>query len=144
MFSRISSNGERRIARELAFQFQTGLAYSVETSGTDSNDIYYARTEDNAGYSRFVKDREPEPTNSLVAIFLEISSGDYILIALYPGRMSEPEPWQYRIIKEMSKEDPIAANKSWSFWRKHAFVEGYKKIVESTKTQTCPWAIYMA
>lgn len=142
IFSRTKANGEYRVVKEFPYSYQMGVSYCVDTSKTDQRDIYYARILGRSGYSRFVKNRQSEPTNSLAVILHRASDGNYVLVAYYPGYVGQPEPWQYDSIKKALTDDPEVVNKSWSFWKRHAFVESYKDIIPESKTTTCPWKKY--
>lgn len=138
----ISSNNDKRINEAVEFPFQVGLSHCVDTSNSPPEDIFYAKMDGRNGYSRFVKNREAEPTNHLCFILVKCHNNDgYVLLALHPGRCSQPEPWQIESIVKNQETDPLAAMRAWKFWHSHAFVDGYKPIIESTITKQCPWRL---
>lgn len=138
LLARTRSQGEYHLAKEYPFFFQTGMKYCVEVSKKELDRIYYAQMVDRTGYSRFVRERQPEPTNKLVVILSRVDDY-YVLRGFYPGDKSYPEPWQKDILLMASKNDPDIINKSWSFWKKHAFVKGYRKIYDFSIVKRCPW-----
>lgn len=141
-FSETSSYDEHRIAETTKFPYRVGLAHCVDTTKLPLDDIYYAMILGRGGYSRFIKNRLPVPTCNLSMVLVRHKiDNSYILIALHPGKISQPEPWQVRALVDSQQTDPLAVVRAWKFWKNHAFVEGYKPIHESTITRECPWVL---
>ncbi len=142
VFAKIDSNTENRLSEMVKFPFEVGQTHCVDTSDLPTEDIYYAMIRGRRGYSRFIGNCSPRSTKWLSAILTrhEIDRA-YVLLALYPGKCACPEPWQMKAILNSQLSDPLAAVRAWKFWQKHAFVEGYKPIIESTITRDCPWQL---
>lgn len=141
-FSETYSCDEHRIAETIKFPSKVGVAHCIDTTKLPLDDIYYAMIRKKGGYSRFIKNRLPVPTYNLSMVLVRRKiDNDYILIALHPGKNSQPEPWQVRALVDSQQTDPLAVVRAWKFWQNHAFVEGYKPIDESTIVHECPWKL---
>jgi len=115
--SMIDSRGERFIKREVFMGEPTGYSECVETA--DGDEIVYAYRAGRYGPTRFVKNRQPEPTETVSVILLRDDNDDkkMVLITSWAGEMAEPEPW-----------DRNATPESTNFWSNHALVWGSQEI----------------
>lgn len=135
-------DGQDYLAVTISFDRIVGLDYCVEISPQQKEHIYYAQMQGKKGYSRFVSGIEPVPTCRLTLIFgkrIRPKKKGYNLIVARPGEQFLPEPWKRMVIEKFSMENPDFEKEVWKFWKGHAFVEGYKPIVASTKTDKLPW-----
>jgi hypothetical protein len=113
------------IQADYDFNRTVGFSDLVETGSND--EIIYAKRANRKIYSRFVKNREAEPT-SFVAIVMERVQNGYLLLSAWLGPSVPPFPGDR---KEWSE--------SRSFWESHALVLGPQAIDETTVTADCPW-----
>ncbi|MEK7639150.1 MAG: hypothetical protein AAB388_03255 [Patescibacteria group bacterium] len=98
----------------------------VETTSAD--EIVYALRPFRDRYSRFVKDRRPEPTTYITIELKKQEDGTYLLYTAYIGRLVPSFPGG-NVMPEKSRE----------FWSHHALVWGRQGIVPGTETTECPW-----
>ena len=124
--SRIHSEGRGSIVEEVDFGRVVGESICVETRKGD--EIVFARRPRRAGLTRFVKNRQAEPTSRVSVVLFRLPNGNYELITAYVGALAEPEPW-----------DDDATQKSLEFWLWHALCWGYEETVGGTETKICPW-----
>lgn len=122
---RIDAQGRDFLVEEIDFGRLVGETTCV-ASGPDDV-VVYAKRPRRFGLSRFVKNRRPEPCNTVVVI---LKAGDcgYVLITAFVGRRPEPEPW-----------DRNATPRSKEFWSSHALVWGSEPTIAGTETTKCPW-----
>jgi hypothetical protein len=109
---KVSMQGEYA-AVSVEFDRVVGATTCVKT--TKSDRIIFAHRPNRRGRTRFVLDREPEPTQtvSLVLKRREQDAGEVILISSWCGALAEPEPW-----------DANATPNSEEFWATHALIWG--------------------
>ena len=125
-FASINSQGHGFIAEDVDFGINIGQIICVETQPGDG--IVFAQRVGRAGLSRFVRNRQPEPTSYVAVVLKQIPDGSYELRSAYLGQLSQPEPW-----------DKYATKESLEFWLKHALCWGYEQIIAGTETTLCPW-----
>lgn len=97
---------------EVVFEEVVGMARFVATQPGD--EIVYARRYHRRGPSRFVKYREPLPTNIMTIVLLRKKDAPvptYLLITAHTGPKAAYEPW-----------DQHATATDRDFWRNHALV----------------------
>lgn len=124
---RVNLNGDTFAVVEVDFGRVVGETMCVETSGSDQ--IVFAKRPKRFGYSRFVRNRNPEPCSSVVVILKKDEVEDYyVLITAFVGRRPQPEPW-----------DRNATPDSAAFWSSHALVWGSEPIIPGSETNHCPW-----
>lgn len=124
---RINLAGDAFSVQVVDFEQVVGKTTCVSTSETD--EIVYAQRLRRFGFTRFVKNRQPEPCESVVCILKKDEVEDYyILITAFIGRWPVPEPW-----------DRNATDLSVAFWSSHALVWGSEPIVQGSETFICPW-----
>lgn len=98
----------------------------IETD--EGDEIVYAMRPLRAQFSRFVKNKESQPT-SWITIDLRKSGGDeYFLYTAFVGRLTPSFPGG-SFLPERSRD----------FWAKHALVWGAQEIVPGSETTKCPW-----
>ena len=119
---RMTSLGRDFFDATVEFEDYIGFSVCVETTFQD--EITYAQREGRTGLTRFVKNREPDPSKFFTAVLKKIEDG-YILITAYVGPKGEPETW-----------DRNATDKSASFWKNHAIVWGKEEIVPGSEKVT--------
>lgn len=103
-----------------------GKQTRVSTTGKDV--IVYAQRVGRQGFSRFVKNREPESCSQVTVILKKGDGGEYILISGWIGTRAEPEPW-----------DQKRTEQSVPFWSQSALIFGSEPIVQGTLCYQCPW-----
>jgi len=124
---KISAKGRNFIIEEVKFDRIVGESICVATRPGDQ--IVYARRPKRWGLTRFVRNRKPEQSSSVVVIIKKAEEGNfYILITAFVGSIAEPEPW-----------DRNATPTSRDFWNTHALVWGYEEVISGTETTLCPW-----
>jgi hypothetical protein len=97
---------------------------------TCMDEIVYAKRIGREKYSKFVKNREPIPTNS-ISVFLKKKQDVYIIKSCYFGEFNtEPEFFLY----------DSSEGKRKSFWEDHALIFGSEPIYTETITTICPWS----
>jgi len=134
--AQIDSKGRQFLVEEVDFGQPIGETICVPTGPEDQ--IVYAKRPRRFGFSRFVKNRQPEPCSTLVVILKADDLGGYVLITAFVGKRPEPEPWDCRAFLQQS--DPAeAVEKSRKFWNRHALVWGVEKVMTETITTECPW-----
>ena len=113
---------------QVDFDHTVGDTTCLVTSARD--EIVYAKRPKRFGLSRFVKNRQPEPSNSVVCILMKAQDevNTYVLITAFVGTKPEPEPW-----------DRNATPNSKEFWSTHALVWGSEPIIPGTETSISPW-----
>ena len=128
--AQIESGGRQFFIEEVDFSRPIGETICVVTGSSD--EIVYAKRPKRFGHTRFVKDRVPEPCNTVVAILKaadgEEDAGSYVLITAFVGQRPEPEPW-----------DRNATANSVAFWTSHALIWGHEEVIPGTVTTVCPW-----
>lgn len=125
--SKITSNNQNVIGGEVDFGETIGVSRCVPT--TQGDEIIFAMRPKRKGYTRFVKNRQPEPTNKLTIILTkDKQTNDYLVLTTYIGAKAEPEPWDFR-----------ATDKALDFWKSHALVYGTEPILEGTETLEAKW-----
>ncbi|OGR85788.1 MAG: hypothetical protein A2901_01600 [Elusimicrobia bacterium RIFCSPLOWO2_01_FULL_54_10] len=129
---RVESKGRPFIVETVEFDSTVGKSVCVET--TDADEIVYAQRQGRRGLSRFVKNREAEPTDAVTVVLKKDSREDYyVLIAAWCGATAEKEPWDPNI------RDPDELFRAQDFWASHALIWGSEPIVPGTETAVCPW-----
>lgn len=124
---KIESNKQNFIEGEVDFGEIIGKTRCVATSSSD--EIVFAMRPKRKGYTRFVKNREPEPTSKLTVILTkDRQTGDYLVLTTYVGPKAEPEPWDYR-----------ATGNAITFWCNHALIYGTEPMVDGTETLEPKW-----
>jgi len=125
--SQISSEGREVFCEEVEFGRVVGETICVHTQPGDN--IVFAQRPNRLGLTRFVKDRDPEPTSKVTACFKRTYGGAYILMTAFVGGRAPSEPWDTKFADDTSRE----------FWSTHALVWGREKMIPGTETNECPW-----
>jgi hypothetical protein len=125
---KVRTNGQLFIVTEVEFPNIVGTSCCVTTGPKDK--ILFAQRPNRLGLTRFVVDRESEPSSKVVIVLKKMESTmEYILITAFIGDKAELEPW-----------DPRATSTSLVFWQHKALVWG-APIIEGTITTDCPWPL---
>lgn len=126
VFAGVSGAG-RFIVREHDFGRIVGKSSCVATSGSD--EVCYAQRPKRAGLTRFVKNRQAEPSDKAVVILKRDDYEPYyVLITAFIGGIAAKEPWDSR-----------ATDEDREFWNSHALVWGSEEVVLGSETVACPW-----
>lgn len=113
--SKINSEDRNFLAESIDCS-ELGLELTTECVPTTSVDqIVFAHRLGRRYATRFVLERQPEPTNHVTAILRRDTrrSGIMVLISAYPGERGGPEPWNAR---------PSEMAESLAYWRTHALI----------------------
>ncbi len=110
------------------------IGHSICVETTESDEIIFAQRTNRKGITRFVKNRNPIPSSTIVVI-LKRAQGEegeddfYIMTTAYIGNTAPHEPW-----------DAKATEDSLPFWSTHAliFEESIPDIVPGTETIAMP------
>lgn len=103
-----------------------GQSYIVKTTDTDS--IYYAQPYKNPTFSRYVKNRSPDPSTKLTILLAKDSDGEYEIQDTWIGPYSPPFPG-----------DENTTARSRSYWQTHALVVDLQTVQAKTITKVCPY-----
>lgn len=122
----VENLAEGRTTLEVDFGFTIGVTTCVKVKPTE--EFVFAQRGNRPWLSRFVKNRQAEPTQFLT-MTLEKTQNGVILITAYIGRKIGPEPGDTR----------WATPESNARWQTHALVWGSEKVNESTITTDVPW-----
>jgi hypothetical protein len=125
LIAMISCNRESFIVKQLDFAYPVGKSNCIIIK--DDDEIIYAIRKGRKGHTKFVKGRNPEPTNS-ITIVLKKTDSFYTIITAFHGAKAEVEPW-----------DLNATQASLKFWNHHALINGSEPFEYSSVTNTCPW-----
>jgi len=123
--SQIDTRGRGFLVETIDFGRVIGGQTSVPTSVGD--EVVWAQRPGRVGLTRFVKNRSALPTTNLTVI-LKRGDREYVVITVWVGGQSEPEPW-----------DRNATVRSRVFWATHALVWGAEETIPGTETSVCPW-----
>jgi hypothetical protein len=122
VIARIESNQRPFIRVTGRFQSARWGTKVVETDVDD--EIFFAYRPPKQELSRFVRNRQPEPTNKLTVMLSRSKRGDYFLLAAYPGPAVPAEIWDERA--HHRNPNPAASRKhSREFWASHAYLPEY-------------------
>jgi len=112
-------------SEQLDYEYSVGVSTCLSVD--ESDEIIYAVRENRKGHTKFVKNRIPEPTNSITVILKK--TGDfYTIITAFVGKAAETEPWDERV-----------TNSSLEFWSSHALIWGSERIEPNSEVKDCPW-----
>lgn len=104
-----------------------GKSDLVETSTHD--DIVYAKRKNREKYSRFAKNKSPQPTSSIVVRLIQnADQKTYDLYTCFLGKIVPSFP-----------EDENSPQEQKDFWNAHALAWGTQEITPGTETKKCPW-----
>ena len=118
----IDSESRGFIVETVNFGEEIGVSNCVET--TPDDEIIYAVRPKRRGPTRFVKNREGEPTSEFTVILKKVDEG-YIVITAFPGPKAEREPW-----------DPMAGDEANEYWSNHAIVWGTEEVLPGSESPT--------
>lgn len=126
----IDTNGEDFIKEQVDFNQPIGESTCVEVGPEDEIVMVYRKGR--SGQTPMVKNRKPDPCNSLTVILKKDHSaetdGDYQMITAYVGASSTKEPWDPNIQNEADRE--ICEK----FWDSHALIYD-ENLIDLEKTQ---------
>lgn len=121
----INCNGRSFIVDQIDYSYPIGCSICVKVNQED--EVIYAIRKGRKGYTKFVKNRKPESTNS-ITIVLQKTNDFYTIITAYIGKKAELEPWDER-----------ATEGSFKFWEDHALIFGTEEIELISVRTDCPW-----
>ncbi len=124
------------------FDQAIGVCECVVTSEAD--DIFFAKRPGRHGLTRFVRNREPVPCDTLAVIIARDwhDGARFNLITSFIGASAEPEPWDEGAF--LREPTPVlqaeARKRAFDFWASHAMVAGGSQEYDpATETTSCPW-----
>lgn len=103
-----------------------GLSDLVETNETDK--VLYAKRLNRDNYTRFVLNRQAEPTNFVTLVLRKDSEDNYELWSAWIGRAVPQFPG-----------DEFETPDSRPFWQNHALVWGNQIVQLNTEREDWPW-----
>ena len=103
-----------------------GTSDIVKTSNDDS--IYYAQPIKSAVFSRFAKNRSPQPSQLLTIVMVQDADGDYEIQNAWIGPSSPAFPG-----------DEHETPGSRAYWQTHALVQDAQVIQLKSITKDCPY-----
>lgn len=118
-------NGER-IVVERDLGRNIGTTDIVSTSDKDT--IYYAQPAKTQVFSRFAKNRYPQPSQMLTVIFTQDNDGSYQVLDTWIGDASPPFPG-----------DEHETTDSKKYWQTHALVQDAQAVQSKSITRDCPY-----
>lgn len=124
--SQISSEKRENAVEEI--DLGRVIGENIRVSTTDADRVVYAQRTGREGLTRFIKDRAPEPCESMVIVLRRATNGAYVLITAFIGTKCPAEPW-----------DRWAIPESVPFWNTHALIWGEEEVIPGTETSECPW-----
>ncbi|MGH7241485.1 MAG: hypothetical protein ACREGB_04270 [Candidatus Saccharimonadales bacterium] len=95
---------------------------------TDADVVFYARQSKNAGFTRFVKNRQSASTQFITINLVVDEDGEYEVTNVWVGNSFPAAPDQ---------ED--ATVESADYWLNHAVIYNGQPMISSTLTKTCPY-----
>jgi hypothetical protein len=98
----------------------------IETNDKDT--IYYAQPTKLKAFSRFAKNRYPQPSHILTIIVDQDAEGNYEVSDTWIGPSSPPFP---------GGDNETSGSKS--YWETHALVQDAQMIQSKTITKLCPY-----
>lgn len=118
--------------------FEPGFATNKVVKTLSSDRRFYAFRLRKDMPSRFVYDREPEPTKALTLLLSRSRDNSYFLLAAYPGQHVPPEIWDIRA-HERSNNPRESLAKSIDFWSNHAFLAQHfeYELADQDKINNC-------
>lgn len=111
---------------ELDMGHVIGTSDLVETSEDD--EIVYAKRRNRDTYTRFVRNKDPIPTQFLTLCLEKMNDDAYNLYSTWAGPNCPSSP-----------DSIVATPESKPFWEKHALVWGTQEVISGTETIECPW-----
>jgi hypothetical protein len=126
IISNITCVNRAFFSEQLDYEYCIGVSTCVRVD--ESDEIIYAVRENRKGHTKFVKNRMPEPTNS-ITIILKKTGDFYTIITAFVGKAADTEPWDER-----------ATNSSLEFWSNHALIWGSERIEPNSEAKECPWS----
>lgn len=120
----------RNFSREIKYDCSIGKSSCVATGPDD--EIVFAKRPGRSGYSRFALDRSAIDSCYLTVALKKLPDGCH-LETVFIGKSAPPEPWDRDALVN------IGRTLSLNFWRKHALVWEFQKIIAGTKTTEAQW-----
>lgn len=105
---------------------EVGTTDLIET--TDNDEIVYAMRPLRTQYSRFVKNKQSQPTSWITLDLRKTGKAEYNLYTCFVGRLTPSFPG-----------GNFLPDQSLDFWSKHALVWGGQEIVPNSERTDCPW-----
>lgn len=108
------------------------VGHSLVVSASWQEEIIYAKRPENNYLSRFVRNKEPQPTSLISLFVLRLrGSNEWILQNSHYGDVRLPE------IEYTTEVSPT--QEQFDYWNNNAFCWGYLSVTPGTLTTTCPW-----
>lgn len=103
------------------------------TTGPRDRIVFACRKNRPDGHTRFVENRNPEPTSWVTIGLKLLDDGTYQIRTAYCGEKAPPEPWD-KYVRNKSKE----WRASKDFWSSHALIWNPELIIDGTRTSNPP------
>jgi hypothetical protein len=98
------------------------VGHTICVPTTEQDEIVYARRPGRNRYSRFVKNREPIPTQTVAVLLRRIGRDTYRLVSSWIGTVACKEPTDRSIVTDQERMECIA------FWNRHALIWSPEEI----------------
>lgn len=133
ILSRIDSKGKDSVMDSVSLEGKTWKSFKVAINQEkDKENLFLARRNNRKGLSPFVKNREPEITDTVTVILAKNDTGrnggveGYTVITAFSGDLAMREPWDPYFFggktKEEKEERKREQNESLEYWSNYAFV----------------------
>ena len=105
-----------------------GIGNSDVVTTSDNDNIYYAQPIKKVVYSRFAKNRIPNPSQTLTIVLQKDDDGNYEVSDTWIGNSRPPFPG-----------DENETDDSKTFWETHALIHDAQIIQTKSITKNCPY-----
>lgn len=127
----IDTQGERFIRKQIDFEHAIGKSNCVELRPDD--DVVMAFRKGRSGPTPMVKNREPQPCNSMMVVLLKDESltedgNAYALITAFIGEAAPREPW------DPGNKNKAECQECEDYWNSHALVYD-ESLIDLEKTE---------
>jgi len=126
--SKVMPDGRAFIEEEVLTSGPIGTTKCIKTYEGDS--IVFAQRFGRKGLTRFVKNRAPEPCNSVFVVLKRLKEHRYLIITGFVGTRPEPEPWDETAFTH-AVDPNVSRQRSLEFWSKHALI--YDETLNTTR-----------
>jgi len=126
--SKVMPDGRAFIEEEVLASGPIGTTKCIKTYEGDS--IVFAQRFGRKGLTRFVKNRAPEPCNSVFVVLKRLKEHRYLIITGFVGTRPEPEPWDETAFRH-AVDPNVSRQRSLEFWSKHALI--YDETLNTTR-----------
>jgi hypothetical protein len=113
---------------ELEYDMKRSVGYTDIIAVEELDTVFYARQTKGGGFTRFVKNRKSDQSNTISLVMVRDEAGDYELQNIWVGGLYPAVPGE-----------PRATVASKTFWETHGVVYNGQPIISSSITKSCPY-----